>query len=815
MVDPGSIGDDGTSPSPARPAWTERIVASVRAAWKRDPRPELPPAPPVPHVARRYLAASVALVALAVLLLELVYSQYPVPPGVDSGDWIQRSFAWVGLSHAPLDAVGSPYLYSPMIFPILGTIELATGNPLTTGFVFGGLLLSAYGLSLVLLARRFFTFGPFQLLFVGLAMFNGTVLQMLFWGGYPNFLGLAFLNLTLAVLVTYLRSLSTRDGLLLYLAASLVFLTHELTFAILVGAIALVGLFLHIRDRRWLAAILSPGNVGGLVLLGAVVVGYVEITKLLAIPHPGYIGSNPASYYIDNIGEYFRALGSAPVFFPMGPGVTMSADAAIAILVGSSVALVVVLAVATYRRPSRADARLFVASALMIATLLLPVGGYLVHVDTDYTRFVYFVPLPLSLLIVLGLEFALATRTVGPVRASVPPLPPRRARFPWTAEASASIAVVLVLALLVANVTVPMALANEKANAGTDHDSDFLQATSWLASNPVPGSVLTTEGAVRWTEALTTRGAYDIGPTWLLFESWQIVNAEEAYWALNSAYAFTNDRTVLAYSGFNLSSSSTLSENPMYGAYLEGVQYPVLRLNTTGLTALVSTGGAASWVPAWGGAMTPTLSLPNGSVDGSVRYASSGYDLVENGTVEANGTAWVNFTAVPARGASVDALKISLIAPPVGVTFLHPPASQGVSVVRNGTTGATLDWEDSTVLGQLPGTYDFSSTIAAAPGPAQIALSNSSALNGATMEFVNPDPTEPISVSILLSTSGAENPAVVLPAEMSGWTFLSEHDIEFVLLPNQPGFSQTVNLYRQVYHFSVAYSNPQWMVLQG
>ncbi len=817
MVGTGAVSETAPNVGPPPASALRRFGGALRSAWRRDERPGVPPVPPVPRVSRRYLAASLALVGIAVLLLELVYAQNPVPPGVDSGDWVQRSFAWVGLAHAPLDAVGSPYLYSPMIFPIIGSIELATGSPLTTGFVFGGVLLAAYGLSLVLLSRRFFASGPFQFLFVGLGLFNGTVLQMLFWGGYPNFLGLALLNVTLVAILAYLRTLSLRDGLLLYLAASLVFLTHELTFAILVGSIALLGLLLLIRDRRWLAAIVSPGNVAGLGVLVAIVVGYVEITKFLAIPHPGYIGSNPAAYLIDNVGEYFRPLGSAPILTPMGTGVTMSPTAALGLLGGCAVALLAALAALTYLRPGQTDVRLFLASSVMITTLCAPIGGYLLHVDTDYTRFVYFVPLPLSLLLVLGLELALAPRLRGSrtVESNRSPAASTDRRRRVSNEGYATVVVALVLALLVANVTIPVALANEKANAGTDHDSQFLAAASWLASNPEPGAVLTTQGAVRWTEALTSRGAFDIGPTWLLFESWQIVNSEEAYWALNSAYAFTNDRTALAFSGYNLSSTSSLSENPMYAAYVEGVQYPILRLNTTGLTALASSGGPASWVPAWSFGSTPQLTFPNGSVQAAVVYSTSEYQLFENGTTANGGASWLNFTVVPRAGSMVDALNVSLIAPPTGVTFLHAPASAGVTVTSTSSSSAELAWDDTTVLGQLPGVYSIASAVTTWPGPAQINLSNSSALNGATMEFANPSPGSAFSISLELATSGASNPAVALPTEMTGWSFLAAHNIQFVLIPNQVGFSQTVNLYRQVYHFSVGYSNPQWMVLEG
>jgi hypothetical protein len=719
--------------------------------------------------------------------------------------------------------VGSPYSYSPVIFPIIGLIELNTGSPLTTGFVLGGFLLTVYGLSLVYLGRRFFVSGPFQLLFVGLGLLNGTVLTMLFWSGYPNLLGLALLNVTLVALLAFLRSRSTTRGLALYGAASLLFLTHELTFVIFVASLAVVALLLIAEDRRWFAMILSSGNLLGLLLLGSVVVGYVEITRRLAIAVPGYVGSNPAAFYIDNIGEYFRPLGTAPIFFPMEGAVTMSPVASLALLGVAALLVMAGLALLAHYRPALADVRAFIAVAVMIGTLLVPVGGYLVHVDTDYTRFVYFVPLPLSLLLTLTAERAFARRRIPQGAPSVippaspmgPPRPPRRQRI--TREGYATGAVVLVLVLILTNVTIPVALAAEQANTGTSHDSEFLAATSWLANNPQPGSVLTTQGAVRWTEALTARGAFDIGPTWLLFEPWQIVNAEESYWALNSAYAFTNNLNVLAYSGFNLSSASSLSENPMYGAYMDGIQFPLVRFSAAGLSALASPAGPANatWVPAWGTGSTPVLSFPNKTPEASVVYSTADYTLFENGTVPLVGPSWVNLTVVPHEGATVADLNVSLLAPSTGVSLLHPPTSAGVSLVEPTAAGATLHWSDKAVLGQLPNAQPISSTIHVAPGPTQTILSNSSKPNSALMEFQNPAPAEPFTVTLAFSTAGVGNPAVTLPSEMFGSSFLAVHNIHFLLVPNQVGFAQTENLYRLVYHFSVVFQNSEWVVLQG
>ena len=258
-------------------------------AWRGEIAPDKPPGQAASPEPRLFLWVSLAIVVGAIAVLEFTYSSWPIPPGVDSGDWIQRSFGWVGLAHPPMDAVGSPFLYSPLIFPMIGGTELLTGSPTTTGFLFGGLLLAAYGLSVIHLSRRFLRSGPFQVLFVGLAVLNGTTLQILFWGGYPNFLAFVFFNEGLVFLLAFARTRSTRDGLLLYVIASLLFLTHELTFVLFVATLLTTALFLLAQDRKWLGVFLSRANVLGLVILATTVGGYIEITKHLGIESPGVL----------------------------------------------------------------------------------------------------------------------------------------------------------------------------------------------------------------------------------------------------------------------------------------------------------------------------------------------------------------------------------------------------------------------------------------------------------------------------------------------------------------------------------------------
>ncbi|HEV8050535.1 MAG TPA: hypothetical protein VGP88_08075, partial [Thermoplasmata archaeon] len=509
-------------------------------------------------------ALVLALIAIAIALLEYFYAQNPIPPGVDPGDWIQRSYAWVGLPHPPVNSVGSPYLYPPMIFPILGTLRVATGSPETTGLLFAAGLLASYGFTLWILARAAFVLPAHRLALVALGLLNGTVVSMLFWGGYPNFLAFSFVNLTLACLIRFLRAPSTGRALGTWAFASLTYLTHTLTFDLLLAVVLLAFLFVLLLGRLPWRQVFHRGNIAGLLLLGAVVGTYTALTDLFHIPHIDYLHSNPPAFTLVGLGTLFTPLARAPAITPMGDSFILPPLQVAGLLaVGGLLALLVPVILA-WRVPRRWGFPVLIGGSWLGLMLLAPVGGYFVHVDTDYSRFVYFFPLPFAFLGLAIYEGALPPGLLASAAepGPVPSPPPSRYRLfrPQPYSALSVGAVAIAIAFLLVNVTVPTMALGEQTDATAAHDGPFLAAVDYLNANPAHGAVLTTQSAARWTEALTSRGAFDAGPTWLQFESWEITNAQEAYFALNSETAVTNNLLVASYSGY---ATASLSQAPM------------------------------------------------------------------------------------------------------------------------------------------------------------------------------------------------------------------------------------------------------------
>jgi len=758
-------------------------------------------------------AAVFAVIGFAIALVEFLYSQAPVPPGVDPGDWIQRSYAWVGLAHPPAYAVGSPFLYPPLLFPILGALRLATGSPLTTGFLFGGLVLALYGLTLWHLARVTLVVPSLRVALVGLGLLNGTVLSMLFWGGYPNLLAFVFVNEAAAYLVLSLRHRTPLPTILMWLFVTMTFLTHTLTFDLTLAFVVLsILLALATQAIPW-RYVLARGTILGVALLVVTYAGYTLVLDYLKVPRIDYLHANPATFDLAGLGTTFGPLARAPAFWPMGPAVTLSNLGAAGVL-GFAGGAVLCLALALpVLRPARWEFPTVVTGAWAAVMLLAPVGGYLAHIDTDYPRFVYFLPLPLAALALVCAEGALPAALRGgptPPSRDGASSPRRHLRLirPGLRSSVLAVLVALGLALLSVTVSIPTVALADQGSGLADHDAAFLAAAKYLAANPAPGSVLTVQGTARWLEALTNRGAFDPGPTWLEFEPWQITNAQEAYFATNSLTGVTNNLVAASYSGY---ASGSVSEAPLITALVEGVPIPILRIVPASEWTESSGPACTGWEPAAGNGL-PALRVPGPTPEsGVVRESNDCASVVQATTIAPTApTIWINYTITPVAGSQLTAFNVTLGSPASHVGPLH-----AANVTTVATVGSRLIWSVATLPGQFPGGASLSLSGTVSPTPS---ASNATSLNktgSASYVFDNPDPSEPLEVSFELTIPGTSNPAVVLPTLLSTAQYLAMNSIHFLLLPTSTSYAQTIAFLSSSFQFLQVYQNPEWIVLES
>jgi hypothetical protein len=754
----------------------------------------------------------VVLIGLAVGLLETFYSQFPVPPGVDPGDWIQRSYAWVGLAHPPVYAVGSPYLYPPSIFPILGALRVATGSPEMTGFIFGGFVLASYGLTLWVLARVALRVRAHRIALVGFGLLNGTVVSMLFWGAYPNFFAFSFVDLTLAFLLLYLRGPSRLRGLLLWGSAAATYLTHTLTFDLLLGVVALTFVLAVLLGRFPWKSLFHRGNLLGVALLAVTVGAYTAVTDLLHIPHIDYLFSNPPTFTLVGIGLVFSPLAKAPTLWTMGATLDLDPRVAAAILGVTGLAALALGVGLAHRDPARWDFATLLAGTWLGVMLLAPVGGYLVHVDTDYSRFVYFFPLPATLLVLAVFEGALPRSLVPAPGSTEPPASAPLSRRRWMRPRPFGVltagVVAVALALLVVNVTIPTMAVGEQGDAGTGHDAPFLAATSYLANNPAPGSVLTTQSAARWVEALTSRGAFDPGPTWLQFEPWEVSNAQESFFATNTMTGVTNNLLVASYSG---TATTSLSQAPMISAIVLGVPIPIARVLPASEATDSSGSGCTGWTAASGNG-TPTLEVPAATdLSGEIEESNGCATTVETTVLDPNApVGWLNFTVTPSPGDQLLGFNFTLGSPPPRVVALHAGLVDSINA-----TGGTLAWNATSAIGQFPGGASVTLHGSVTPTPTTVVGNSSNGTGQVVYVFSNPDPTGPLSIDLSFFVPGTSNPAVVLPTLLSTAQFLATNSIRFLLLPSTALYAETIDFLSATFGFVTVYSNSEWTVLQS
>ncbi len=745
-----------------------------------------------------------AMVVAAIVAVERAILGEPVPPGADSGHWITTSFAYIGRPH-PTDFRVQAGVDPPFLFLVIGGVVLALGNPLTVGYVVAGLLLLLYGLTSIHLARRFIRTPSGQVVFVACAVLNGTTTSMLFWGGYPNFLAFSTMNEAMLFLLAFVRSRSTTDGIAFFGFAALTFLTHSLTFAVF-GSAALAGtILLLLQDRSLLEIWRSRGLWIGAALFLVLVGLYVGLTALAHVPHAGYLYTNPGTYLVDPLGAIFRPLHFAPAFFPAGPVVTLSNPATLVLLLGLGGAVFLGAAVVAWRAGRRVPRPLVLALGWLAAGLLLPAFGYLAHVDTDYPRFVYFLPLPIALAGVL-----LAERVVlgVPAESGTGPLalPPRRGPTRTEREAAWGATALLVVALF-ALVTVPTVATSESTFTTPSYDANFLSAVRYFNSGVAPGAVLTqSTEAERWVEALTTRNAYTASSTWLQFYYEEILDNDLSYWALNSEYVVTDDHAALEFSGPN---ATAFDAFPEYVPYLAGIEFPAARLSLGSLVVTERTGNGTAVAlaePRW-----PAMSFAL-DPDAPVAWATSaptGFTFNETASLDGSGGATIALSVVPDAGTTLTAVGLALRSP-VNARLAMAPGFDGFSYGGGTSFGFSVTGSEGAL--PTPATVAVAGTLSEAPNPAASYVTPPNNDSELVLDF--PVTSGRFDLSIGLSAPGLSNPAVQLPPSFSTPGFLGQYGIRYALLETIPQNAATFALLEREMGFAPVYTNSEWQVLE-
>jgi len=208
-------------------------------------------------------------------------------------------------------------------------------------------------------------------------------LEMLMWGGYPNVITLMLMPLAFYLFLERERLTALPFLIVTSLVSGAIFLTHSLS-AVLFIAITLATVFLSVV----FAGRMGERRQGFLMWLIPLVLGAIAISPFLIQVAPAYLGSDAAAF-TGGVADIRLALLSTKL---------MPLDIVIPLLAF----------VFLYFLFSKYYLRRFfiVPSLLLVLWWLVPTlltQGYLVGLYTDFNRFLYFVILPVIILIGLGL----------------------------------------------------------------------------------------------------------------------------------------------------------------------------------------------------------------------------------------------------------------------------------------------------------------------------------------------------------------------------------------------------------------------------
>jgi hypothetical protein len=764
------------SSAPARPP---SPLAGLRRLVRRLEDQYFPPATGPSQNPRGVLSAALPewpglllafLVSLSVaVILEQIISVQPIPPGGDPGEWLSTSYAYVGL---PYPSWIIPGQYPPVLFPLLGTLVRLTGGPAGGGRAYVGVVAVLIGLSVYFLARSLTRRRSTALIAEALVLMNPSLLQMFFWGAYPNLLGFVFLNLSLALLVRYIRSRRPVHLILFWMAAAAGVLTHSLVGIIEVSAIGLVLLMclsLRIIPR---AIVHSRAAFAGLAVFVGSIGSYYLVTRLLGIHHPNYFQSGAFAYVKNGLGAIFYLL--VRPFVPAFRVPITTALPLLWIIVGVLFLYIVGMRLFWKKRLTLGT---MVTISLALATTGLAAVGWELSVVTDYVRFGYFLVTPIGLGMALFLDWfmsGLAGRAAKAAAAS-PELPPRTTWHapgvladPPAANALLAFGVVLVFGMS-ALVTLPALPLYEANNTKVAHDSTFLGALNLIQGTGVQGSLLTVPGAAKWTRALLVRDAYSPNlPARYTFDAGHLVDEETAYFALTSRYAADNGVVAVSALGTNLASGNATFE---YQAAYFGVFTPVIAVPVGNITVLLDTAGVvhSESVTTVTGVHLGSESDPWFEID----YAGTDFSLAVRGTaIHGTTSASLSVTANGTDGSTVLSLAGNLTGPSVG--FTH--------IARSRTAG---------LLNLTPGTFSgrLASSAQVEPADALIALNPYNHLGTpAHASFaVNSSTGAPgLTLTLLLTTPGASNLIPGLPTLLSTQAIWQNWSIRFVLFTTTP-----------------------------
>jgi hypothetical protein len=431
-----------------------------------------------------------ALVGFSAVVPAALISSFLVgralPWWMDGGDWLKSVNAILGNTY-PM------WNQSTLQYPPLFLLFVADLSGLGEIRALEIAAIAAY--SLIPLTTYFFVKDLLHDRIAGLASawltaFTPVWLEMFGWGGYPDLLGLAFLPLAFLGIVRYHRKWSTSNLTMLVLTSALIPITHHLTFITFVGVLVIWGILSALFDK----AVLRPVALSFLSTL-ATFLAY----RLAAGPWQFLFFNQAALYGLQaQLSDFLWMFKSLPLFTAL----YFSAFASAVLLVSD--------------KRFRTEGLFLVA---WILTPLLGTQGYQLGVSLDYSRVLFFIAQPLTILVAAPFAYrneVLQVLRSGKIRQGLAEfkdvfLPGKTLQF------GNPVKQILILGILVLSVIAvlgtPFIGAATLGNVNTYYsvtdpygDRDKLQVANYIASTTPSNAVIVAETtAARWIEGYSQR----------------------------------------------------------------------------------------------------------------------------------------------------------------------------------------------------------------------------------------------------------------------------------------------------------------------
>ncbi|MGC9069327.1 MAG: hypothetical protein ACP5IZ_10215 [Thermoprotei archaeon] len=180
-----------------------------------------------------------------------IFGPDPFPPINDPAIWLKNANALLGNTYPLWNQ--TTLQYPPLFNMILATFIILTHNALLSLKILGITLISLLPLTVYPLTKEITKNYKAGIVAVWLTAFHPAFSEMYGWGGYPNLLGIIFLNLSLYFLYKIMKGeKNSKNILMASIFTSLLTITHHLTIIVYaaIGLTILLVTFLNIIKKH-------------------------------------------------------------------------------------------------------------------------------------------------------------------------------------------------------------------------------------------------------------------------------------------------------------------------------------------------------------------------------------------------------------------------------------------------------------------------------------------------------------------------------------------------------------------------------------